>query len=194
MLIAMNQRRRPPNPPASQTTSTLAVHAGERRFRTHHSLTVPIVQTAVYTFDNTQDLIEFSEERMFWDEPEREEYGRYGNPTVRAVEAKLAALDGAQDAILVSSGMAAVTSTLLMLLGAGQHFILTDNCYHSTLAFSRDFLKRYGVECTVVPCGDYDCAGRGDSSQYAPHLLRVAHQPVHALRGLSAPGGDRPSP
>ena len=84
-------------------------------------------------------MVDFAEEHMFWDEPVREEYGRYGNPTVRAVEAKLAALEGAQDAVLVSSGMAAVTSTLLLLLSPGQHFILTDNCYHSTLAFSATF-------------------------------------------------------
>ena len=145
-----------PPPAASTAGSTQAVHAGEARFRSHHSLTVPIVQTAVYTFENSQALVEFAEEHMFWDEPVREEYGRYGNPTVRAVEAKLAALEGAQDAVLVSSGMAAVTSTLLLLLSPGQHFILTDNCYHSTLAFSRDFLKRFGIECSLVPCGDYD--------------------------------------
>jgi cystathionine gamma-synthase len=138
------------------STSTQAVHAGEAPFRSHHSLTVPIVQTAVYTFENSQSLVDYAEEHMFWDEPVREEYGRYGNPTVRAVEAKLAALDQAQDAVLVSSGMAAVTSTLLLLLSPGQHFILTDNCYHSTLAFSRDFLKRFGIECSLVPCGDYD--------------------------------------
>lgn len=144
-----------PNP-STPASSTQAVHAGEKRFRSHHSLTVPIVQTAVYTFDKTQDLVDFTEEHMFWDEPEREEYGRYGNPTVRAVEAKLAALEGAQDAVLVASGMAAVTNTLLLLLSAGQHLILTDNCYHSTLAFSRDFLRRFGIECTFVPCGDYD--------------------------------------
>jgi cystathionine gamma-synthase len=52
--------------------------------------------------------------------------------------------------------MAAVTSTLLLLLSPGQHFILTDNCYHSTLAFSRDFLRRFGIECSFVPCGDYE--------------------------------------
>ncbi len=151
----MNNRAPTSTQAAPPSPSTQAVHAGEARFRSHHSLTVPIVQTAVYTFDTTQDLVDFTEERMFWDEPEREEYGRYGNPTVRAVEAKLAALEKAQDAVLVSSGMAAVTSTLLLLLSPGQHFILTDNCYHSTLAFSRDFLKRFGIECTLVPCGDY---------------------------------------
>lgn len=138
----------------TSASSTEAVHAGERRFRSHNSLTVPIVQTAVYTFDTTADLVAFTEERMFWDEPEREEYGRYGNPTVRAAEAKLAALEHAQDAILLGSGMAAVTGTLLVLLSAGQHFILTDNCYHSTLEFAQGFLPRLGITHTVVPCGD----------------------------------------
>jgi cystathionine gamma-synthase len=135
--------------------STAAVHAGEARFRAHNSLTVPIVQTAVYTFKDSSALVNYYEERMFWEEPEREEYGRYGNPTVRAVEAKLAALEGAEDAMLVSSGMAAVTNTMLLLLAAGDHVILTDNCYLSTLVFCQKFLKRFGIECTVVPCGDY---------------------------------------
>lgn len=138
-----------------RATSTEAVHAGEARFRSHNSLTVPIVQTAVYTFRNTGALADYYEERMFWDEAEREEYGRYGNPTIRAVEAKLAALENAQDAILVSSGMAAVTTTLLLMLNAGDHMILTDQCYLSTLTFCTKFLNRYGVETTVVPCGDY---------------------------------------
>ena len=140
---------------AGGADSTAAVHAGERRFRAHHSLTVPIVQTAVYTFDDTAALVDYTEDHMFWDEPEREEYGRYGNPTVRAVEAKLAALEAGDDALLLSSGMAAVTTVLLALLRSGQHFILADNCYHSTLAFSRDFLPRLGIECTLAPSGDY---------------------------------------
>ena len=142
-------------PGARVATSTEAVHAGEQRFRAHHSLTVPIVQTAVYTFADTAALVDYTEEHMFWDEPEREEYGRYGKPTVRAVEAKLAALEHGADALLVSSGMAAVTTVLLALLRSGQHFILTDNCYHSTLAFGRDYLARLGIECSLVPSGDY---------------------------------------
>ncbi|MCX6044850.1 MAG: aminotransferase class I/II-fold pyridoxal phosphate-dependent enzyme [Chloroflexi bacterium] len=146
----MEQKTKLPSSP-----STAAVHAGEQRFRAHHSLIVPIFQTSVYTFRNTEALINFTEEHMFWDEPEREEYGRYGNPTVRAVEAKIAALEGAQDAILVSSGMAAVTSTLLLMLSSGDHMILTDECYYSTLQFCQRFLPRYGIEASIVPHGDY---------------------------------------
>ena len=136
-------------------TSTQTVHAGERRFRSQNSLTVPVVQTAVYTFDNCEALVNFSEERLFWDEPEREEYGRYGNPTVRAAEAKLAALEGGEDAILVSSGMGAITSLLLLLLAAGDHMILSDECYRSTLEFCGTYLPRWGVEVTTVRHGDY---------------------------------------
>ena len=134
--------------------TTQTVHAGERRFRAHHSLTVPIVQTSVYTFDKTADLVNYFEEHMLWDEVEREEYGRYGNPTVRAVEAKLAALEGADDAVLLSSGMAAVTNTLLLLLKQGDHLLLTDDCYYQTREFCQRFLPRLGIESTIVPCGD----------------------------------------
>ena len=144
------------NDPPSLPSTTQTVHAGERRFRSHNSLTVPIVQTSVYTFDTTTDLVNYFDERMFWDEVEREEYGRYGNPTVRAVEAKLAALEGADDAVLLSSGMAAVTNTLLLLLSQGDHLILTDDCYHQSREFCQNFLPRFGIDCTVVPCGDCD--------------------------------------
>jgi len=145
-----------PTARTSTSRSTQAVHAGESRFRSHNSLTVPIVQTSVYTFATSGALVDYLDEKMFWDEPEREDYGRYGNPTVRAVEAKVAALEGAQDAMLVSSGMAAVTATLLLLVNQGDHLILTDDCYHITLDFCQKFLPRYGVEASVVCCGDYD--------------------------------------
>lgn len=146
----------PINSPANLPTTTQTVHAGEKRFRSHNSLTVPIVQTSVYTFDKSADLVNFFEERMFWDEIEREEYGRYGNPTIRAVEAKLAVLEGADDAVLLSSGMAAVTNTLLLLLQQGDHLILTDDCYHQSREFCEKFLPRLGIESTLVPCGDCD--------------------------------------
>ncbi|MEM7128506.1 MAG: PLP-dependent aspartate aminotransferase family protein [Chloroflexota bacterium] len=136
-------------------TSTQSVHAGEARYRSHNSLTVPIVQTSVYTFDSCEALRDYTEEKMFWDEIEREEYGRYGNPTNRAVEAKLAELEEAEDAILLASGMSAITSTLLLLLQQGDHLILTDESYHGTLEFCTRFLSRFGIEVTVVGCGDY---------------------------------------
>src|SRR4051812_40879935 len=157
--VARNGESHAASTPTARTStshSTEAVHAGEERFRSHNSLTVPIVQTSVYTFDTSGALVDYLDEKMFWDEPQREDYGRYGNPTVRAVEAKLAALEGSQDAMLVSSGMAAVTATILLLVNQGDHLIVTNDCYHSTLDFCQKFLPRYGVESTVVCCGDYE--------------------------------------
>ena len=142
--------------PTGVSPTTTAIHAGEARFVSHHSLTVPIVQTATYTFENTDALIAYQEDKMFWDVPERVEYGRYGNPTVYAVEAKLAALEGAEDAMLVSSGMAAITTTLMILLSQGDHFIITEDCYRRTRIFCNSFLARYGIDCTTVKPGDYD--------------------------------------
>ena len=144
----MNTRR-------TSITSTNAVHAGEADSRSHRSLTVPVVNSSVYTFENVAALQDYVRESAHISTPSREKYGRYGNPTVRAAERKIAGLEGAEEALLVSSGMAAITGTLLVLLSAGDHMILTNESYHSTLVFSTEFLKRMGVECTVVAYGDY---------------------------------------
>lgn len=135
--------------------STQAVHAGEPRQNPYGSVTTPIVQTSTYAFPNTDALEAFMAERMFWDKPMHQEYGRYGNPTVRAAEDKLAALDEGDDAILLSSGMAAVTLTLLILLHPGDHLVITADAYRRTRTFCNTFLKRWGVDVTVVPPGDY---------------------------------------
>lgn len=136
--------------------STIAVHAGAERPNPHHSLTPPVVQTATYTFADTQDLCDFMDARMWGAAKGRTEYGRYGNPTVSAAEAKLAALEGAPAAVLYSSGMAAVTSTLLTLVQSGSHVVITDDSYRRTRQFCLNFLKKFGVECTVTPMGDYE--------------------------------------
>jgi cystathionine gamma-synthase len=140
----------------SQGSSTRAVHGGVRRRKAFNALTMPIVQTATYTFGDTQELIDFMQSKTWGDGDEREEYGRYGNPTVAAVEQKLAALDSGEDAVLYASGMSAVTSLLLSVLPAGAHIIMTDDCYRRTRQFCLTFLKRLGIESTVVPMGDYE--------------------------------------
>jgi len=128
---------------------TLAVHGGETRKKAHDSVTTPIVWSATYAFANTAEI-----ESYFKGDIEREEYGRYGNPTVRAAEKKLAALEGAEDTALFSSGMAAATTALFELLKAGDHVVLTNDCYRRTRQFVTKFLSRLGVESTLVAPGD----------------------------------------
>lgn len=135
---------------------TQAVHAGEPRHNPYGSVTTPVVQASTYAFPDSAALERFMEERMFWDKPQGQEYGRYGNPTVRVVEAKLAALEEGEDAILVSSGMAAVTLTLLILMRPGDHLVITADTYRRTREFCQTYLRRWGIRVTVVPPGDYE--------------------------------------
>ena len=130
---------------------TQAVHGGEPTKFSHDALTLPIVQTATYSFEDTAELVGYMEGRA-----EREEYGRYGNPTVNVLEARLAALEGYPDALAFSSGMAAVTSTILALTSAGSHVILFADCYRRTRQFVTTFMARFGVEHTLVPPADLD--------------------------------------
>ena len=131
--------------------STTAVHAGEPRPKPAHALATPIIQTATYTFANTQELIDHFDGKI-----ERVEYGRYGNPTQRIAEAKLAALEGADDCLLFSSGMAAMTTALFAILSRGTHVVVTDDSYRRTRQFLNQTLHRYGIEVSTVPAGDYE--------------------------------------
>ncbi|QPC81010.1 PLP-dependent transferase [Phototrophicus methaneseepsis] len=142
--------------PREQGSSTRAVHAGTQRRKAFSSLTTPIVQSATFTFEDTADLCDFMDKKIWGDGLDREEYGRYGNPTIWAVEERLAALDGAEDAAIYSSGMAAVTSLLLTVLKSGQHIVMTDDCYRRTRQFCLTVLKKFGIETSVVPMGDYE--------------------------------------
>ena len=136
--------------------STRAVHAGEARPQPHHAVTTPIFPSSTFTFVDTADMVDFMEAQLQGKETIRLEYGRYGNPTVAAVESKLADLDNGEAALLFSSGMAAVTVSLLTVLSSGTHVVMTDDCYRRTRQFVTQFLERYSVEATQVPAGDYD--------------------------------------
>lgn len=126
--------------------STQAVHAGEPRIRDDRSVTPPLVLSSTFPFSDTEELVQFMEAGH----GRPHEYGRYGNPTVLAVEEKLAALEGGEHAVLMASGMAAVTTTLLAMLRAGQHVVFTSDVYRKTRQFARQVLTRYGVEVDIV--------------------------------------------
>jgi cystathionine gamma-synthase len=135
--------------------STRAVHAGEERERAYHAVTTPIVQSSTFTFRDTADMIDFMETRLREGQGRRVEYGRYGNPTVAAVEGKLADLEGGEAALLFASGMAAMTVSLLTLLEGGTHVVLTDDSYRRTRQFLARFLARYDIALSVVPVNDH---------------------------------------
>ena len=134
-----------------KSLSTRAIHAGEPRRKYADSLTTPIVQTSTFTFKNSKAIGDYTKKGK-----EHFEYGRYGNPTAKIAEARLADLEGAEDCVVFSSGMSAITTTILSLVQSGDHIVITDDSYKKTLEFCRSYLKQFGVECTIVPFGDYE--------------------------------------
>jgi cystathionine gamma-synthase len=129
--------------------STLAVHGGERDHQISDAVTTPIFQTSTFWFKNSAELCAYQEGRI-----EREEYGRYGNPTWAAVERKLCELEGGEAAVLFASGMCAATTLFLTLLPKGSHLIVTGDCYRRTRQFINDYLVKLDVETTVIEPAD----------------------------------------
>ena len=135
--------RRPGGP------STRAVHAGERDHHEDSALTTPIHQTSTFWFEDSAELREFAEGRK-----PRDEYGRYSNPTWRAVERKLSGLENAEETVLFGSGMAAATTSFLALLPKGSHIVVTNDCYRRTRQFIQQFLSQREVTATVIEPAD----------------------------------------
>ena len=134
---------------------TDCIHAGEERFKPYDSITTPIIQSSTFVFKNSEDIRRFNEKEHF-----RYEYGRYGNPTQRAAELKIAKFEGAEEAVLFASGMSAIINTLLTVLKAGDHMIITDDAYGKTLSFCKSWLPHWGIENTVVKMSDYESIER----------------------------------
>lgn len=139
--------------------STLAVHAGEERQKLAYAITDPILCAATFTFENTQAVIDFIEQKQ-----PRGEYGRYGTPAEATVERKLAALEGGEEAILYSSGMAAIVGLLMAKLNAGDEVVFFDECYHRSREFCVKHLSRFGVVTRQVPACDYEAMERAINS------------------------------
>ncbi len=119
--------------------STQCVHAGEARQKAANAITDSIVCSSTYTFESTQSVLDFIEQKQ-----PREEYGRYGNPNEKVVEAKLAALDNAEEAVVFASGMAAAVGLFMAKLNAGDEIVFFDQCYHRSREFCSKHLARFG--------------------------------------------------
>jgi cystathionine gamma-synthase len=132
----------------ARSIQTLSVHAGEPRTKAHDALITPIVLSTAYPFADTDEL-----HRYFQGDHQRgEEYARYGNPTQEVAEAKLAALEAPDrddvSALLTSTGMSAIVTTLLAMVKPGMHIVITADSYRKTRVFVREFLAKFGVEHT----------------------------------------------
>ena len=111
----------------SRGPGTRAVHAGERQPAPRRAAAVPVYQTAPFLFESLEEL-----EAAFADPAQTGLYSRYHNPTVGAVEEKLAALEGAEEAVAFASGMAALAAALAAVLRSGDLLLAARETYGGT--------------------------------------------------------------
>lgn len=124
--------------------STTAVHAGETRDASD-ALDPPLVLSSAFALGTADEAA-----GAFRGDNDRWIYGRWGNPTVRQLEEKLAALEGAEAAVATASGMAAVTGALLANLRAGDHVVAPLAFYGESARLLRERLPAFGIETTFV--------------------------------------------
>src|SRR5512135_1666015 len=96
--------------------ATLAIHGLSRLPKAHHAVSTPIMHTSNYYFDTAAEVEYFMRAKGKGTETRKHEYARYGNPTQQEAERKLAAIEGAERAVLYSSGMAAVLLTVMTFM------------------------------------------------------------------------------
>ena len=135
----------------SQSTgwSTKAIHAGEESLPKTGPLIPPIYQNSTFRFATAEECV-----AAFRDEDSGYVYTRWGNPTQAVLEKKIAALEGGEAALATGSGMAAVSTALLTLLGSGDHVVAMDSLYSASYNLLNDDLRRMGVETTFVDATD----------------------------------------
>ena len=130
---------------------TTAVHAGTRRSQ-YGEVSEAIFLTQGFVYDTAEDAAARFEEAG----PDEFIYARYGNPTVKMFEDRIAALEGAEDGFATASGMAAVSGALMAMLKAGDKVVSARALFGSCLYVLEDILTRYGVDVTFVDGTDLD--------------------------------------
>ncbi len=133
--------------------ATRAIHAGERPDPSTRAHNTPIYATATFAFDTAAEKEDAVDRALEWD-PTSYFYSRTGNPTNRALEEKVASLEGAEDCVVSASGMAAVASTLFAHLDAGDHVVLGDELFAITRVLWEEDLPRRDISVTPVDMGD----------------------------------------
>jgi len=130
--------------------ATLAIHGNGRLPKAHHAVSTPIMHTSNYYFDTADEVEDFMRAKGQGKVIREHEYARYGNPTQIETERKLAAIEGAEKAVLYSSGMAAVLLVIMTFMKPKGHIIFTSDCYRQTRDFATNFLGKFGIEYSIV--------------------------------------------
>ena len=151
---------------------TLSVRAGQSRTgeQEHND---PIFLTSSFVFASAREAA-----ARFADEEPGNVYSRFTNPTVRAFEQRLAALEGGTGCIATASGMSAILATAIALLRAGEHVVAANSLFGSTVSLFANVLTRFGIETTFVDVTD---AGAWSDAVRPETKMLFAESPTNPL-------------
>ena len=127
---------------------TEAVRGGTSLHKKNGPVATPIYQTSTFEVADSQEQLRATETDRF--------YTRYGNPTHTVAETAIAELEGTDAALLFSSGMAAITTSILSLVKAGDHIVAQRDIYGGVTKFLSQWLPKLGVETTFVDTNDIE--------------------------------------
>ncbi|TDG13711.1 O-succinylhomoserine sulfhydrylase [Seongchinamella unica] len=159
---------------------TLAIRAGiARTAEGEHS--EPIFATSSYVFSSAAEAA-----ARFGGEQDGNVYSRYTNPTVRTFEQRIAALEGGEAAVGTSSGMAAILSTAMALLKAGDHVVCSRDVFGTTTNLFGKYLAKFGVDVSFVPLLDIAAWERAITPQTAMLFMETPSNPLCEVADLGA--------
>lgn len=125
--------------------SEILTHLGEERGQYFNAVSPPVIQTSNFTFASLDAF-----RQAFTNELEHHIYSRGNNPTSGILRQKLAALEGAEEALVFASGMGAISAAVMANVQAGGHVVCVDSPYSWTRALLKEYLPRFGVSTTFV--------------------------------------------
>ncbi|HVP55754.1 MAG TPA: aminotransferase class I/II-fold pyridoxal phosphate-dependent enzyme [Candidatus Eisenbacteria bacterium] len=161
--------------------ATRCVHAGEDRHGESAALATPITQTSVFVVPGLAELRRYAEgNRNIY------LYARYGTPTVKAAEDKIAALEGAEDAVITSSGMSAILVAALACCQAGDEIVSMLDIYGGTVKLFEDVLGRCGIKTRFIPYRDLGKAARFLSRKTRMLFLETPTNPTLRCADIAA--------
>jgi cystathionine beta-lyase/cystathionine gamma-synthase len=127
---------------------TTAVHGARNLEKKNGPLSTPIYQTSTFEVTDNQEQVRATETDRF--------YTRYGNPTHTVAEKTISELEGTEASLLFSSGMSAITTSLLTFVGAGDHIVAQRDIYGGVTKFLSQWLPKLGIETTFVDTNDIE--------------------------------------
>jgi len=160
--------------------TTRQIH-GEGHDKPMHAHARPIFQTSTFTFDSPEHGAD-----LFAGKQEGHIYTRLGNPTTEALERTLASLEGADNAVVVSSGMAAVEASLLPFMQAGDHVISGDTLYGPCLHMIGNLFSRWGIRSTLLDTSDLDAVRKAITPDTKMCFFETPANPTNRVTDIAA--------